>query len=49
LSDYAELIATNTGVEVLIAEEPDTVVIQGLRLCLTEMSSLHALYRNADR
>jgi rod shape-determining protein MreB len=49
LSDFAELIATNTGVEVSIAEEPDTVVIRGLRLCLEEMSSLHALYRDADR
>src|ERR1700685_1675734 len=49
LSDYAELIAKNTGVEVSIAEEPDTVVIRGLRLCLVEMSSLHALYRDADR
>jgi rod shape-determining protein MreB len=49
LSDFAELIATNTGVEVTVADDPDTVVIQGLRLCLEEMSALHALYRNADR
>ena len=49
LSDYAELIATNTGVEVTVADDPDTVVIRGLRLCLVEMASLHALYRDADR
>src|ERR1700722_13690404 len=49
LSDFAELIVTNTGVEVAVAEEPDTVVIRGLRLCLEEMSSLHALYRDSDR
>jgi rod shape-determining protein MreB len=49
LSDFAELIATNTGVEVNIAEHPDTAVIQGLALCLEEMSTLHALYRDADR
>ena len=49
LSDFAELIATNTGVEVIVGEAPSTVVIQGLRLCLEEMSSLHSLYRDADR
>ena len=49
LSDFAELIVTNTGVEVTVAEEPETVVIRGLRLCLEEMSTLHSLYRDADR
>jgi rod shape-determining protein MreB len=49
LSDLAELIATSTGVDVTVAPQPDTVVIQGLQLCLEEMSSLHALYRDADR
>jgi rod shape-determining protein MreB len=49
LSDFAELIATHTGVAVSVAEEPNTVVIRGLRLCLEEMSSLHSLYRDADR
>jgi actin-like ATPase involved in cell morphogenesis len=49
LNDFAELIATNTGVEVLVADNSDTVVIQGLRLCLEEMSTLHSLYRDADR
>jgi rod shape-determining protein MreB len=49
LTDLAELIATNTGVEVNIAEHPDTAVIQGLALCLEEMSTLHSLYRDADR
>lgn len=49
LADFAELIATNTGVEVDVALEPDTVVIRGLALCLEEMSSLYALFRDADR
>ena len=49
LSNFAELIATNTGVEVTVADEPDTVIIQGLQLCLEEMSSLYALFRDADR
>jgi rod shape-determining protein MreB len=49
LRDLNELIATNTGVEVNIAEHPETAVILGLQLCLEEMASLHALYRNADR
>ena len=48
LSDLAELIASNTGVEVKVADEPDLVVIRGLQLCLDEMSSLHALFRDAD-
>jgi rod shape-determining protein MreB len=49
LSDFAELIATGTGIEVTIADEPDLVVIRGLQLCMEEMSSLHALFRNVDR
>lgn len=49
LKDFAELIATGTGVEVIVADEPDLVVIRGLQLCLEEMSSLHELFRNADR
>ena len=49
LADFAELIATNTGVEVSVADAPDTVVIQGLQLCLEEMSSLYALFRDAER
>lgn len=49
LRDFAELIATGTGVEVIVADEPDLVVIRGLQLCLEEMSSLHELFRNADR
>lgn len=48
LNDLAELIATNTGVDVKVADEPDLVVIRGLQLCLDEMSSLHALFRDAD-
>ncbi len=49
LSDVAELIASGTGVDVQLADEPDLVIIRGLQLCLDEMSSLHALFRNADR
>lgn len=49
LTDLAELLATNTGVEIHVAEDPDLVVIRGLQLCLEEMSSLHALFRDADR
>jgi rod shape-determining protein MreB len=49
LRDFADLIATNTGVDVSVAFEPDTVVIQGLQLCLEEMSSLHTLFRDANR
>jgi rod shape-determining protein MreB len=49
LNDFAELIATNTGVEVHVADQPDLVIIKGLQLCLEEMSSLHELFRNADR
>jgi len=48
LTDLAELIASNTGVEVRLADEPDLVVVRGLQLCLEEMSSLHALFRDAD-
>ncbi len=48
LSDLAELISINTGVEIRIADEPDLVVIRGLQLCLEEMSSLHPLFRDAD-
>jgi rod shape-determining protein MreB len=49
LCDLAPLIAASTGVEVTVAKEPDLVVIRGLQLCLEEMSSLYALFRNADR
>jgi rod shape-determining protein MreB len=48
LSDLAELIAQNTGVEIRVADEPDLVVVRGLQLCLEEMSSLHPLFREAD-
>ncbi|MGD0055376.1 MAG: rod shape-determining protein [Acidimicrobiales bacterium] len=49
LNDFAELIAIGTGIEVNVADESDLVVIRGLQLCLAEMSSLHALFRNVDR
>ena len=49
MPDVAELIATGTGVDVKVADDPELVVIKGLQLCLDEMSSLHALFRSADR
>ncbi|HEY5104644.1 MAG TPA: rod shape-determining protein [Acidimicrobiales bacterium] len=49
LQDFDELLATSTGVEVSVASNADLVVIQGLQACLEEMSSLHALFRSADR
>lgn len=49
LNDLAELIATGTGIEVNVADDADLVIIRGLQLCLAEMSSLHALFRNVDR
>jgi len=49
LRDFAELIATETGVSVHVASEPELVVITGLERCLREMSSLHALFRDAER
>ena len=48
LNDFAELIASSTGVEVTLSPQPDVVVINGLLLCLEEMSSLHALFRGVD-
>ncbi len=49
LSDFAELIADATGVEVEISTHADLRVIEGLQLCLEEMSSLHSLFRSAER
>ena len=49
LNDFADLIADNTGVEVTVAPHPDTSIIDGLQMCLEEMSSLHTLLRSADR
>jgi rod shape-determining protein MreB and related proteins len=49
LRDLAELIEAKTGVDVRVASEPDLVIIRGLQMCLEEMSSLHALFRDADR
>jgi rod shape-determining protein MreB and related proteins len=49
LNDFAELIANNTGVEVTVAPNPDIIIIDGLQMCLEEMSSLHTLLRSADR
>jgi len=47
--DFSSLVADNTGVAVNVAFEPDLAVIKGLVMCLEEMSSLHALFRSADR
>jgi rod shape-determining protein MreB len=49
LSDFDELVATSTGVEVNVANQSGLVVIQGLLACLEEMASLHVLLRSADR
>jgi rod shape-determining protein MreB and related proteins len=49
LSDFAELIANATGVEVEVSATSDLRVIEGLQLCLEEMSSLHSLFRSAER
>jgi rod shape-determining protein MreB len=48
LKDLDELIATSTGVEVNVAPSPDIVIIEGLQMCLEEMSSLHSLLRSAE-
>ncbi|HET9089373.1 MAG TPA: rod shape-determining protein [Acidimicrobiales bacterium] len=49
LRDLGELIQKKTNVDVRVAPEPELVVIRGLQMCLEEMSSLHALFRDADR
>jgi rod shape-determining protein MreB len=49
LADFAELLSLSTGIDVRVANEPSTVIIRGLELCLEEMSNLHALLRTADR
>ena len=49
LNDFAELIAHSTGVSVRVADEPGTVIIRGLQMCLEQMSSLHGLFRQVDR
>ncbi len=49
LTDFAELLAAETGVDVRVADEPELVVVRGLQLCLDEMSRLHTLLREMDR
>ena len=49
LADLADLIAQSTGVTVRVADEPGTVVIRGLTMCLEQMSVLHGLFRQMDR
>jgi rod shape-determining protein MreB len=49
IRDVDELVASSSGVQVSVAEQADLVVINGLAACLEEMSSLHALFRSADR
>jgi len=48
LTDFAELIAQSTGVAVRVADNPDTVIIEGLQMCLEEMSSLHSMLRSTE-
>ena len=49
LPDLAELIAHTTGVTVRVADDPGSVIIRGLHMCLEQMSSLHTLFRQVDR
>jgi rod shape-determining protein MreB and related proteins len=49
IRDIDELVATSTGVQVTVADQADLTVIRGLEACLEEMSSLHALFRSAER
>jgi rod shape-determining protein MreB len=49
LRDFADVLALATGLTVTVPENPATVVIRGLQLCLEEMASLHAVLRNVDR
>ena len=49
LANLDGLLSSSTGVVVRVAPTPELVVIQGLQFCLEEMSSLHALFRDADR
>jgi len=49
LRDLAPRFASDLGVDVRVAPTPELVVIEGLRRCLSEMSTLHKLFREADR
>ena len=49
IRDIDELVAASTGVQVTVADQADLTVIRGLEACLEEMSSLHALFRSAER
>lgn len=49
LGHLDQLLSASTGVDVRVASEPELVVIKGLQNCLEEMSSLHSLFREADR
>ncbi|NNN03690.1 MAG: Hsp70 family protein [Acidimicrobiaceae bacterium] len=49
LADFADLLETATGVSVRIADEPETVVVRGLAMCLEQMANLHSLFREIDR
>ena len=49
LTDLAELISHSIGVTVRVADDPGTVIIRGLQMCLEQMSSLHSLFRQVDR
>jgi rod shape-determining protein MreB len=49
LTDLSDLIAHTIGVTVRVADDPGTVIIRGLQMCLEQMSSLHGLFRQVDR
>jgi len=49
LADFPALLARETGVAARVAPAADSVVVKGLERCLEDMSSLHALFRNAER
>ncbi len=49
LRGLAGLLERDTGVLVRVAEDPELVVITGLLRCIQEMSSLHAMFRDAHR
>jgi rod shape-determining protein MreB len=49
IADLAELVSLETGVSVHVPAEPELIVIRGLERCLREMSTLHSLFRAAER
>jgi rod shape-determining protein MreB and related proteins len=49
LSDFVDLLAAETGVDVRLVPQGDLTIIRGLEACLTEMAGLHGLFRGVDR